>query len=191
MSRTAGVDGIVCHIPGFCGDPGTDLNKHRGRGESIVIRQFFLALDGIGFAAYLSMSWQIHNFAKDSRTNRELTVLIVEDEILSRHALVSLLHAGGYDVIAAESGEEGLKLAGKTRGRVFALVDFSLPGMDGLSLIEKLRVIDRDIAAILMTAEDQREIVAKAYNDSVTYMRKPIEIARVFEILSKQTPVHM
>jgi CheY-like chemotaxis protein len=137
------------------------------------------------------MAWQVHNVASAPRPGRDLTVLIVEDDILARHALVSLLSLGGFGVMAAESGEEALKLAGKKQGSIVALVDFSLPGIDGLTLIQKLRLIDCDTVAVLMTAEDQDAVVSRAYNDSVIYMRKPIEIARIFEILSKQTPVHM
>ncbi len=136
------------------------------------------------------MDWRIHNFAKNARL-KDFTVLVVEDEIMARHALAALLDAKGYLVLAAESGEKALELLRKSRRVMVALVDYSLPGMNGLSLIQRLRALDGEIVPILMTADDDDEIISRAYNDSVTYMRKPIDIGRVFELLSKQTAVHM
>src|SRR4051812_2021094 len=89
---------------------------------------------------------------------QDLTVLIVEDEAVSRHALSNLLTAYGYRTECVGSAEEALALLDQhglrdeTRDHVVALVDLDLPGMSGQQLIEEIWKHDPNMPTVLITA---------------------------------------
>src|SRR6185503_1290138 len=68
----------------------------------------------------------------------DVSVLIVEDEKVSRNALASLLTACGYRTDAVESGEEAMRRVNSGDSPSFALIDVDLPGMSGLELAQEL-----------------------------------------------------
>lgn len=89
------------------------------------------------------------------------SVLVVDDSLTTRMLEQSILETAGYSVETACSGEEALKKARKGRFGLM-LVDVEMPGMDGFTLIERLRADAalRDIPAILVTSRasaDDRE----------------------------------
>ena len=78
-------------------------------------------------------------------------ILIVEDEESYREPLVYQLTREGYDVEAAETGEEGLELF--TRGGAdLVLLDVMLPGIDGIALCRRIREQSR-VPIIMLTAK--------------------------------------
>jgi two-component system, chemotaxis family, sensor kinase CheA len=98
-------------------------------------------------------------------------VLVVDDSLTTRMLEQSILESAGYAVDVASSAEEALA---KVRVTAYALllVDVEMPGMDGFTLIERLRADPqlRHLPAILVTsragAEDRRrglEVGAQGY----------------------------
>lgn len=86
------------------------------------------------------------------------TVLIADDEHNIRHILDFSLHAEGFDVLSANSGEEALELAREHRPDLIIL-DVMMPGQGG---IETCRALKSDpetasIPVILLTARSSRE----------------------------------
>src|SRR3954454_7827609 len=84
------------------------------------------------------------------------TVLIVEDERISRTALAWLLAAHGFRPLAFGTAEEALR-AGPDGARV-ALLDVDLPGMSGLELAERLERSDPGLRVVLITAVEGERI---------------------------------
>jgi two-component system, cell cycle response regulator len=70
---------------------------------------------------------------------RRCRVLVVDDDELVRAQLSALLRVGGYDVVAAGSGEEAIR-ALATRDCQMVLTDWQMPDMDGLALCRQLRL---------------------------------------------------
>src|SRR6266513_2896439 len=89
------------------------------------------------------------------------TVLIVEDEALSRRALARLLTDSGYRVEAVASGEEALRELRHGPAPQVALIDLDLPGMDGAEFIQKLREQAPSVEPILITAADAERVAAR------------------------------
>jgi signal transduction histidine kinase/CheY-like chemotaxis protein len=95
-------------------------------------------------------------------------VLVVDDDEISRYLLKGLLASMPYQVIEAEDGEEGLKLALAERPRAIIL-DLVMPKMDGFETLERLRSdpTTKDIPVIVNTSsrldeERSAELKAKA-----------------------------
>jgi two-component system NtrC family sensor kinase len=83
------------------------------------------------------------------------TILVVDDSATFREELRRSLEQLGYDVAAAESGEEGLKLAASLRPTAI-LVDSVMPGIDGATLIRRVRLDAalRSTPCVLLTATE-------------------------------------
>ena len=83
-------------------------------------------------------------------------ILIVEDEAAIREFEAINLKRVGYTVIEAGSGEEALDLYDTdAQGIDIALLDISMPGMDGFTLCKELRKRSETLGIIMLTARTQ------------------------------------
>jgi DNA-binding NtrC family response regulator len=101
-------------------------------------------------------------------------VLVVDDEKNQREIYTLILEDDGYQVTAAQSGEQALRFA---REHPFDLVltDYMMAGMDGLTLLSELLKIDPSIIVVMMTAHGSVESVKEALRGGAfDYLEKPI-----------------
>lgn len=105
-------------------------------------------------------------------------VLIVEDNEKNRKLARDVLQFKGYEVAEAVNAEDGIRLA-KERMPALILMDFHLPGMNGIQALEQLRGDEatRSIPVIAVTAsamsEDRKRIIAAGFDALQT---KPIHV---------------
>jgi len=107
-----------------------------------------------------------------------MKVLIAEDDIISCRALEKNLQDWGYEVIVTKNGEEAWDIIkqGETR---LAILDWSMPKMDGIELCHKIRnEYQQDkseyIYIILLTGKDlQEDIITGLSAGADDYMTKP------------------
>ena len=84
-------------------------------------------------------------------------ILIVDDHPLTREALSSLLGAHGFDVLGcASDGEEAIVEAGRLRPDL-VLLDLSMPGLDGLGALPRLREASPESEVVVLTASGTEE----------------------------------
>ena len=104
------------------------------------------------------------------------SVLVIEDNADTRDVLALMLALEGAAVEAAESGEEGVRVAGKQRPDV-VLCDIGLPDIDGMEVARRLRARPElaSVRLIALTgygqAEDVRQALEAGYDAHLT---KPI-----------------
>ena len=83
-------------------------------------------------------------------------ILIVEDEAAIREFEAINLRRVGYDITEAGSGEEALEIYDSDlEGFDIALLDISMPGMDGFALCKELRSRSETLGIIMLTARTQ------------------------------------
>jgi two-component system, NtrC family, response regulator AtoC len=101
-------------------------------------------------------------------------ILIVEDEKTALQALSLLLADEGYEVLKAQTGEEGLRMTLQQEPDL-VLLDIRLPDVNGLTVLQRLRASHCDAAVIVMTAEttSSNAIRATQYG-AFDYISKPI-----------------
>jgi CheY-like chemotaxis protein len=105
-------------------------------------------------------------------------VLVIEDNDKNLKLVRDLLQLKGYQVLEAQTAEEGLALAAE-RTPALVLMDIQLPDLDGISALERLRA-EPGTAAIPVVAltafamKDDRERFLAAGFDG--YLPKPIDI---------------
>jgi len=105
-------------------------------------------------------------------------ILIIDDEAKVAFFLQEGLKGLGdeYEVRTIESAELALEQMNRHSFDLL-VVDFRLPGISGLDLIERVRNVNPDIKTILITAYGSPEIEQEAYRlDTCRYLHKPFRI---------------
>jgi two-component system KDP operon response regulator KdpE len=119
-------------------------------------------------------------------------VLVVDDEAPMRRALAANLKARGYEVDAAETGEQALDVAARRHPDV-VLLDLGLPGIDGLEVIDGLRGWTRVPIVVLSARGAERDKVAALDAGADDYVAKPFGmdelLARLRAAVRRATPV--
>src|SRR5262245_23480039 len=77
-------------------------------------------------------------------------ILVIDDESQVGMIFTKVLQSAGYEVVAAESGEEGLKKMDTRPDVVF--LDIKLPGIDGLETLRRMRKSSPGTPVVMMTA---------------------------------------
>jgi DNA-binding response OmpR family regulator len=92
-------------------------------------------------------------------------ILVIDDSPTFRMALLEMLEGAGYKVLPAVSGEEGLRLAADARPAA-VIVDGSLPGIDGPTVIRRMRLDAalRRTPCLLMTGSDEGGAELQAFD---------------------------
>jgi len=89
-------------------------------------------------------------------------ILIVDDHPLTREALSSLLRAHGFDVVGcASDGEEAIAEVRRLQPDL-VLLDLSMPGLDGLSALPRLREAAPESEVVVLTASGTEENLLSA-----------------------------
>lgn len=123
-----------------------------------------------------------------------MRILIVEDELPMRTALVETLSAEGYRVRSADDGEAGLELA-CTEPFDLVLLDVMMPKLDGYAVCRALRQRGKDMPVLMLTAkgmvDDRVEGLDCGADD---YLVKPFSLrellARVRALLRRHERQH-
>lgn len=118
-----------------------------------------------------------------SGSRNALTVLIVEDEHVSRRALASLLDRSGFHPHAHESAEDALRDVEHGCDADFALVDIDLPGMNGLDLISRLEQQKPGLVAVVISAAAGEPVDRFRREHRVHYFQKPLDFPRLLALL--------
>jgi DNA-binding NtrC family response regulator len=120
-----------------------------------------------------------------------LRVLIVDDEQSQRDMLAGFLAKKGFKVKTAGSGEEALAFF-ENESFEIALLDQKMPEMDGIELLRKLRQIDPELQAILITAHGTIETAVAAMRaGAYHYITKPlVNLDELLELISRAGEKH-
>jgi PAS domain S-box-containing protein len=102
-------------------------------------------------------------------------ILLVEDYSELRSATTRALMRAGYEVVAAESGEEALRHLGAGLRPDLMLSDIGLPGMNGVRLAEAARQIVPPLRVILVSGSKVYEHLLLAWADQV-FLEKPYRV---------------
>jgi signal transduction histidine kinase/DNA-binding NarL/FixJ family response regulator len=114
-------------------------------------------------------------------------IAIVDDRWENRSIIKNLLEPIGFEVLEAANGQEGIEIALSEKPELL-ITDISMPVMDGLTMIQKMRAIaDLDSMVIIVSSasvyEDDRQESLNA--GAAEFLPKPVETRVLFEILQR------
>ncbi len=109
----------------------------------------------------------------------EKDILVVDDEPIIRDILVRKLTSSGYRPVAVENAFEALD---KMREKQFPVIlsDIMMPGIDGIDLIKKVRVLYPDTAVVMITAVSNANAAIEALKQGASdYLIKPFNLEEI------------
>ena len=114
------------------------------------------------------------------------SILIAEDFDDNRELLRMILEAGGYSIREARDGREALE-AVRAQTPALAIIDLSMPALDGWSLLRELRSDERtrSIPCVALTAfageQDRRRALEAGFD---AYISKPFRAKELIELVN-------
>ena len=118
---------------------------------------------------------------------RRLHVLVVDDDRAVREMVVEMLQERGHSVVSAADGNEALAVLGGSgayeRPFDLMLVDYVMPGMNGVALIQAAQALHPGLRALLVTGNAESETAELIGPEAV--MRKPFTIAQLEERMAR------
>jgi CheY-like chemotaxis protein len=102
-------------------------------------------------------------------------VLIVDDSKLARMSVVKVLKTLHPDWLTVEVGDASQALASVgDEAPDFVLLDFNMPGKDGLTLAAELRELSPSLSVAVISANHQVEVIDRARATGAAFIRKPL-----------------
>ncbi|MEI8393324.1 MAG: ATP-binding protein [Rhodospirillaceae bacterium] len=115
--------------------------------------------------------------------DRTISLLVVDDDPLVRQGLVFALDGLGFAVQSVAGGPAALELlAGDVKVDVL-LTDFAMPGMSGIELIDRVRVLRPEMPALIMTG--YAEVAALDAGPAVEVLKKPFDITVLSDLIER------
>jgi two-component system, cell cycle response regulator DivK len=110
-------------------------------------------------------------------------VLVIEDDLDTRHIYITILEHHGYSAVAAPDGAQGVRMAGDVQPHLI-LMNLAMPAVDGIAATAALRSDERTagipiIACTGFIRGDGADAARRAGVDA--YLEKPCEPSRIVE----------
>jgi CheY-like chemotaxis protein len=153
------------------------LKQLSAREDNLTLWRIQLASEALNLLDDLC----VPNLAPDLATKPLIRLLVVDDDAVSRHAMVFALRKVFREPDLAGGGEQALELANKNTYDVIFL-DIDMPGMDGFELCEKIRKtsINKKTPIVFVTShnnlESRSKLVTKGAQDLIGKPYLPAEI---------------
>jgi phosphoserine phosphatase RsbU/P len=103
-------------------------------------------------------------------------VLVAEDDPVSCQVLATCLRKWGYDPVITRDGNEAMTVMRSPNPPRLAVLDWMMPGMDGLEVCRRLREVNKMVHIIFLSAHGARESLFEALQAGADdYLVKPFE----------------
>jgi FixJ family two-component response regulator/anti-sigma regulatory factor (Ser/Thr protein kinase) len=128
----------------------------------------------------------------DNTGFRDLRVLVVEDDVTNREFLRVALKRSGYEVVVAEGvlvAQQHLLTLGFSAFDC-VVTDYRMPEYSGLDLLVWLKEMNAGLAAIIMTAEGEKNLVADSLRAGVVdFLEKPVDVQKLRAAITQAAQV--
>ena len=132
----------------------------------------------------LFTTWNETGTAAGVRPSR--TVLVVDDDKETLDVLCQVLRRDGYRCIPASDGAQALEAFAAATEIAGAMIDFDLPDVTGVQLIYEFKRARPHVPLLLMTGNPSQRVIFEACDaGACTYLRKPLDLQRVRQILGR------
>jgi DNA-binding NtrC family response regulator len=112
-------------------------------------------------------------------------ILLVDDEVRFVEILAQRLQARGLNVDVATTGEKAIDLV-KAKDFDAVLLDLSMPGMDGLAVLRKMKKINPYLQIIILTGQGSIQATVEVMKaGAMDFMEKPVDINKLLEKITE------
>lgn len=107
-------------------------------------------------------------------------ILIADDDPIQRRNLEAVVMRMGYRTILADGGASALSFVSQRKDIVLMLLDLSMPDMDGLTVLRRMREAGNSVPVIVLVQNDDLQPVLQAMKmGAVDFVTKPVAFERV------------
>jgi two-component system NtrC family response regulator len=115
----------------------------------------------------------------------KLDILIAEDEPAQRQMLGGFLAKEGHHVIVAPNGEEALERV-KAHTLDLAIVDYKMPGLTGLEVLKKAKLLTPQLDIVILTAFGTIDTAVEAMKaGAADYLSKPVDLEELLCVIDR------
>lgn len=112
-------------------------------------------------------------------------ILVIDDEKATLKMFRLFLDVYGFDILTAESGEEGLEVFDREKPDI-VLTDIKMPGMDGIEVLKEIKKRSPATEVIVITGHGDMDLAIQALNlDAADFINKPIQRQSLEQGLSR------
>jgi len=112
----------------------------------------------------------------ESEAVRPLPVIVAEDDPVSRALVCTLLENWGYEVMMTADGREAMEAIRAQTAPALAVIDWMMPGLDGIEICQRVREDNRILYIILLTARGGKDRLIEGLNAGADdYLVKPFD----------------
>ena len=116
---------------------------------------------------------------------KEMKMLLIDDDEWIRDSLSLFFEGEGCHLVAVETAEEGMEEL-KRQDYDIIIVDYRLPGMDGLEFLERIKESHPNALTLLITAYGSKDVLLKASKIGIQgFIDKPFTIRTIEDSLSR------
>jgi phosphoserine phosphatase RsbU/P len=109
-------------------------------------------------------------------SDKTATIVIADDDPVSRELLSTLVKKWGFRTIVTQDGHEAMAAIRAEQGPVVAIVDWMMPGMDGLEVCRRVRQSGKLVHIILLTVRAAKENFVEGLESGADdYLVKPFD----------------
>ena len=103
-----------------------------------------------------------------------IPIIIADDDPVSREIISTAVNKWGFRTILTRDGHEAMAAIRAEQGPVLAILDWMMPGMDGLQVCRRIREADRLVHIVLLTARGGKENIIEGFRAGADdYLVKP------------------
>jgi len=123
-------------------------------------------------------------------TLQDMKILLIDDDEWIRDSLCLLFEAEGCELLALETAEEGLKALHHQNYDII-IIDYKLPGMDGLEFLKQIQISHPNAIRIMITAYINESLVSEGKKIGVQdFIAKPFTSETLQASLARLTVNH-
>ena len=108
-----------------------------------------------------------------------MKILLVDDSKMDRLRVSECLEESGFEYVAADNGTDAWEILQAPDAPTFALLDWVMPGIDGIELCRRIRTLGSNgtyIYTVMLTAKDRKKNLLTAMDAGADdYLAKPVD----------------
>ena len=106
----------------------------------------------------------------------QLPIIIAEDDLVSRTLISNLMAKWGFKAVVTQDGHEAIKALRAEPGPALAILDWMMPGMDGVQVCRRIRERNKMVYLIMLTSRGTKENIVEALHAGADdYLIKPFD----------------